>query len=137
MPVLILLLLAMAVELTVLVLIGSAIGVLPTILLVVVATVIGVVLLRREGMRALTAFQAKVRSGQQPQGEMLDGVLIAVAGILVVLPGFVSDVLAIALLFPPTRALIRGRVLKRAEARARRYREGGGQIFIVDARPSD
>ncbi|MCE7011407.1 FxsA family protein [Kibdelosporangium philippinense] len=137
MPVLILLLLAMAVELTVLVLIGSAIGVLPTILLVVAATVIGVVLLRREGMRALTAFQSKVRSGQEPQGEMLDGVLIAVAGILVVLPGFVSDVLAIALLFPPTRALIRGRVLKRAEARARRYREGGGQIFIVDARPSD
>ncbi|RSM84889.1 FxsA family protein [Kibdelosporangium aridum] len=136
MPVLILLLLAMAVELTVLVLIGSAIGVLPTILLVVVATVLGAVLLRREGMRALTAFQAKVRSGEQPQGEMLDGVLIAVAGILVVLPGFVSDVLAIALLFPPTRALIRGRVLKRAEARARRYREGG-QIFIVDARPSD
>ncbi|ALG11124.1 FxsA family protein [Kibdelosporangium phytohabitans] len=136
MPVLILLLLAMAVEITVLVLIGSAIGVLPTILLVVVATVLGVVLLRREGTRALTAFQSKVRSGQQPQGEMLDGVLIAAAGILVVLPGFVSDVLAIALLFPPTRALVRKRVLKRAEARARRYREDGpNQVFVIDAQP--
>ncbi|CAM3716518.1 FxsA family protein [Kibdelosporangium persicum] len=134
MPVLILLLLAMAVELTVLVVIGSAIGVLPTILLVVAATVIGAVLLRREGMRALTAFQSKVRSGQPPQGEMIDGVLIAAAGFLVVLPGFVSDVVAIALLFPPTRALIRRRVLKRAEARARRYREGG-PLFIVDAQP--
>lgn len=136
MPVLILALLAMVAEITVLVLIGSAIGVLPTILLVVAATAIGVVLLRREGMRALTAFQGKVRSGQQPQREMIDGVLIAVAGILVVLPGFVSDVVAIALLFPPVRALVRRRVLKRAEERARRYRESDpSRIFVIDAQP--
>lgn len=136
MPVLILALLTMVVEITVLVLIGSAIGVLPTILLVVAATAVGVVLLRREGMRALTAFQGKVRSGQPPQREMIDGVLIAAAAFLVLLPGFVSDVLAITLLFPPTRAFVRKRVLKRAEERARRYRaDGPGQVFIIDAQP--
>jgi UPF0716 protein FxsA len=132
MPVLILLLLAVAVEITVLVAIGSAIGLLPTIALVVLATVVGFVLLRREGTRALTAFQAKIRSGQPPQAEMIDGVLIALAGVLVILPGFVSDLLAIALLFPPTRALIRRSALKRAEARANQHAQRG-QIFIVDA----
>jgi UPF0716 protein FxsA len=132
MPVLILLLLGTAIEITVLVLIGSVIGVLPTIALVVLATIIGVALLRREGTRTLTAFRDKVRAGQQPQGEMLDGVLIAVAGILIVLPGFVSDLLAIALLIPPTRAMIRKRVLRRVEARAKAQRPGG-QVFIVDA----
>jgi UPF0716 protein FxsA len=131
MPVLILLLLGTAIEITVLVLIGNVIGLLPTLALVVLATVLGVVLLRREGMKAVTAFQSKIRSGQPPQAEMLDGVLIAVAGVLVVLPGVVSDVLAIALLFPPTRAVIRKSVLKRAEARASQHRQG--QIFIVDA----
>lgn len=133
MPVLMLLLLGTAIEITVLVVIGSAIGVLPTILLVVVATIVGVMLLRREGTRALAAFQTKVRSGQPPQREMVDGMLIAAAGILVILPGFLSDVAAIALLFPPTRAAIRKRVLKRAEARAQAHRQGPGQIFIVDA----
>jgi UPF0716 protein FxsA len=133
MPVLILLLLGTAIEITVLVLIGSAIGVLPTILLVVVATIVGITLLRREGTRALAAFQTKVRSGQPPAREMVDGVLIAVAGLLVILPGFVSDLLAIALLFPPTRAAIGKRVVKRAEARARAHREGPGPIFIIDA----
>lgn len=132
MPLLILLLLAVAVEITVLVAIGSAIGLLPTIALVVVATIVGFLLLRREGTRALTAFQAKIRSGQPPQREMIDGVLIAVAGVLVVLPGFVSDVVAIALLFPPTRAVIRRSALKRAEARANQHRRQA-QIFIVDA----
>jgi UPF0716 protein FxsA len=132
MPVLILLLLGTAIEITVLVLIGSVIGVLPTVALVVLATIVGVALLRREGTRTLAALRAKVRSGQQPQGEMLDGVLIAAAGILILLPGFVSDLLAIALLFPPTRAMIRKRVLRRVEARARAQRPGG-QIFVVNA----
>jgi UPF0716 protein FxsA len=134
MPVLLLLLLGTAIEIAVLVAIGSVIGVLPTILLVVVATIVGVALLRREGTRALMAFRSKVRSGEQPRAEMLDGVLIAVAGLLVVLPGFVSDLLAIALLFPPTRRMIRKRVERRVEARAQRHRPAG-QIFIVEGRP--
>ncbi|MEV4317296.1 FxsA family protein [Actinocrispum sp. NPDC049592] len=131
MPVL-LLLVGMAVEITVLIAIGSAIGVLPTILLVIAATVVGAMLLRREGTRALLAFRSKIQSGQPPRAEMLDGVLIAVAGILVVLPGFVSDLVAIALLIPATRRMIAKRVLRRVEAR---QQQRPGQIFIVDAKP--
>jgi UPF0716 protein FxsA len=135
MPLLLLLLVATAIEITVLVLIGSVIGALPTILLVVAATFAGVALLRREGARTMMAFGAKVRTGQPPQAEMVDGVLIAAAGMLIILPGFVSDVLALALLLPPVRAAVRKRVLKKAEARAQAYRPG--QPFVVDAEVVD
>src|SRR5690349_13956580 len=127
MPILFLLLLGAAVEITVLIAIGSAIGVLPTIALVLLATVIGVALLRREGTRTLRAFRDKVRAGQPPQAEMLDGVLITAAAILIILPGFISDLLAIALLFPPTRRMIRHRIWRRVEARAKR---SSAQVFI-------
>lgn len=117
MPVLILVLAAMAVEITVMVLVGSAIGVLPTILLLIAATVLGGWLLRREGVRTLSAFREAVLARRPPHKEMVDGILIAAAAMLIALPGFVSDVVAIFLLFPPTRAIVRRRWVRRAEAR--------------------
>ncbi|PPK63110.1 FxsA family protein [Actinokineospora auranticolor] len=116
MPVLLVLLLAVAAEITVIVAVGSAIGVLPTIGLLVLATVLGGALLRREGLRALSALQQAVFARRAPEKELVDGILIAAAGILVVLPGFISDVLALLLLLPPTRALLRERLIRRAEA---------------------
>jgi UPF0716 protein FxsA len=107
----------MAVEITVMVLVGSAIGVLPTILLLIAASMIGGWLLRREGTRALGAFREAALARKPPHEEMVNGVLIAAAAVLIVLPGFVSDVLALFLLFPPTRALVARRWVRRAEAR--------------------
>lgn len=117
MPVLILVLAVLAIEITVMVLVGSAIGVLPTILLLIAATVLGGWLLRREGVRTLTAFREATMARRPPHKELVDGVLIAAAAMLIALPGFVSDVVAIFLLFPPTRALVRRRWIRRAEAR--------------------
>lgn len=117
MPVLILVLAALAVEITVMVLVGSAIGVLPTILLLIAATVLGGWLLRREGVRTLTAFREAMLARRPPHKEMVDGILIAAAAMLIALPGFVSDVMAIFLLFPPTRAIVRRRWMRRVEAR--------------------
>ncbi len=119
MPVLILILLAMAAEVTVLVWIGGLVGVLPTILLLVAATLLGGWLLRREGARALGALQQAVFARRAPDREVVDGMLIAAAGVLVFVPGLISDVLALALLFPPTRALVRRRLLRSARERAR------------------
>ncbi|GLZ39534.1 FxsA family protein [Actinokineospora sp. NBRC 105648] len=116
MPVLLVLLLAMVAEITVLVTVGNLIGVLPTILLLIAATLAGTALLRREGVRTLTALQQAVFSRRVPQAEVVDGMLIAAAGVLVVVPGFISDVLALFLLLPPTRALVRKRIIRRAEA---------------------
>lgn len=118
MPVLVLLLLAMVAEVAVLVWIGGLVGVLPTLLLLVGATLLGGWLLRREGARALGALQQAVFARRAPDREVVDGMLIAAAGVLVFVPGLISDVLALGLLFPPTRAVVRARVLRRASARA-------------------
>lgn len=144
MPLLLLLLLAMVVEITVLVLVGQAIGLLYTILLLILASVVGMWLLRREGARTLLSFQRELRSNRVPHREMLDGMLIATAGVLVIVPGFVSDLLALTLLFPPTRKLITRRMAAAAERRVSRGRGGGtvggwdrsarhGGVIIVDS----
>ncbi|MGI9064597.1 MAG: FxsA family protein [Pseudonocardiaceae bacterium] len=114
MPVLLILLLAVVAEVVVLVTVGDLVGVLPTLGLLVLATLVGAWLLRREGTRALAAFTEAVRTRRPPHRELADGVLIAAAGVLVVLPGFLSDVVAILLLLPPTRALVRRRLVRSA-----------------------
>jgi UPF0716 protein FxsA len=130
-PVLLLLLVATFVEITVLVLVGQAIGLLSTILLLILASVVGMWLLRREGARTLMSFQQSVRAGRVPHREMIDGMLIAAAGGLILLPGFVSDVLALALLFPPTRSLITRRITAIAERQAHSAQHRGA--FVVDS----
>lgn len=117
MPVLLVLLAAIVVELMVLVAVGHAIGVLATIGLLILASLVGAALLRREGARTLAAFVEALRTRRPPHQELLDGMLIAAAGVLIVLPGFVSDVLGLLLLLPPTRALVRRRILRSASGR--------------------
>jgi UPF0716 protein FxsA len=115
MPVLLILLVAAFVELTVLVVVGNAIGVLATLGLLLLASLVGAALLRREGTRTLVAFNDALRTRRPPHREVIDGMLLAAAGALIVLPGFVSDVLGLLLLLPPTRALVRRRLLRSAD----------------------
>jgi UPF0716 protein FxsA len=117
MPILLLLFAAAIVELTVLIVVGHAIGVLATIGLLILASLLGAALLRREGTRALRALIEALRTHNPPHRELLDGMLIAAAGVLIILPGFVSDVLGLLLLLPPTRALVRRRILSSAARR--------------------
>lgn len=118
MRILLLLLLAVFVEIAVLVAVGDAIGFFPTIGLLILASVLGVWLLRHEGTRTMAALAEAARTRRAPHKEMADGVLIALAAVLIILPGFVSDVLGLLLLFPPTRALARHRMLRSASKRA-------------------
>jgi UPF0716 protein FxsA len=111
-PVLLILLTATVIELTVLIVVGHAIGVLATIALLILASLVGAALLRREGARTLNAFVEALRTRRPPHQELLDGMLIATAGVLIVLPGFVSDILGLLLLLPPTRAVVRRRMLR-------------------------
>jgi UPF0716 protein FxsA len=125
------LLVMMVAEIAVIVAVGQAIGALVTVLLLVLVSMVGVAMLRRQGTRTLTAFTDAVRNRRDPQPEMADGMLIGVAAALVLFPGFVSDVLALLLLFPPTRAVVRRRMLRRAGERARVHRPQ--QVFVVDS----
>lgn len=100
------------VELYVIIQVGSAIGALQTITLLIVIGVIGAWLVKREGRNALARIQQQLRVGQLPANEVIDGGLILFAGALMLTPGFITDLLAISLLFPPTRAVVRG-ILRR------------------------
>jgi UPF0716 protein FxsA len=106
------LLLVAAIEITVLILIGQAIGVGWTILLVLATSALGGWLLRREGARAWRAFRADVAEGRPPGNAATDGLLIFVGGVLMLVPGFVTAVLGVLLLIPLTRRLGRAAALR-------------------------
>jgi UPF0716 protein FxsA len=115
MPVLLVLLFIVVpiVELFVIIQVGEAIGVLPTIALLIADSVLGSMLMRSQGRAAWRRFNTAIREGRIPHREVLDGVLVIFGGALLLTPGFVTDVLGIVLLLPPTRALVRGVVGRR------------------------
>lgn len=121
--ILVLLLVTAVVEIGVLVLVGQAIGVLPTIGLLIAGAVIGGWMLRREGRRTLHEFREAARLRRPPERELSDGVLIALAGLFVLLPGLVSDVAGLLLLVPFVRTLLRRKMLRLAERRSQQFQE--------------
>ena len=90
-------------ELYILIKIGSHIGGFNTILLVLVTTVLGALLARLQGLRTLRQIQLSLSQGQIPAEELIDGVLILFGGILLVIPGVLTDLFALVLLLPVTR----------------------------------
>jgi UPF0716 protein FxsA len=106
------------VELYVLIQVGHVIGVLPTIAVLIAVSVIGAWLVKREGLATLRRVRERVDAGQVPGRELVDGLLILLAGALLLTPGFLSDVLGILLLLPPVRALVRGSAVRMLSRRA-------------------
>jgi UPF0716 protein FxsA len=103
-------------ELAVLIQIGEVIGVWWTIALLVADSILGAVLMRSQGRAAWRRFNAATAAGRVPAREVLDGALVIFGGALLLTPGFITDILGLILLIPPTRALVRG-VLARRLAR--------------------
>lgn len=95
-------------EIFVLIQVGQAIGPWWTILLLVLDSIIGAWLIKREGRRAWQALQARLQTGQMPARELADGVLVVLGGAFMLSPGFVTDILGILLILPVTRPLFRG-----------------------------
>lgn len=115
-------------EVYVLVQVGQVIGAWWTILLLVVMSVLGAVLVRREGARAWRAFTEALRSGRMPARELSDGALILVGGTLMLTPGFVTDAAGVLLILPFTRPVARRAltgVLGRRLVAAAPYGAGG------------
>ena len=114
MPLLILLFIVVPIaELFVIIQVGEAIGVLPTIALLIVDSVLGSMLMRSQGRAAWRRFNAALAEGRIPHREVLDGALVIFGGALLLTPGFLSDILGILLLLPPTRALARALLARR------------------------
>ena len=101
------------IELFVIIQVGGAIGVLPTIALLVADAILGSMLMRSQGRIAWGRFNAALAEGRIPHREVLDGALVIFGGALLLTPGFVTDVLGIILLLPPTRVLVRALVARR------------------------
>lgn len=101
------LLLLALVELFVLLAVGRAIGPLWALLLVIAMGLLGLWLLRREGARSWRALRAALRAGEAPSRQIADAVLVLVGGVLLLLPGFVSDVVGLVLVLPFTRPAVR------------------------------
>jgi len=105
--VLLVLLLLPILEIGAAILVAQAIGLLPTLLLLVGLSVLGVVLIRAEGPQTWRRANAELAAGRAPTDTLLDGLMVLVGGVLLIVPGFLTAVPGLLLLFPPTRALLR------------------------------
>jgi len=124
-------------ELAVIIEVGQAIGVPLTILILLADSVLGGILLRAQGRAAWRRLREAMRAGRVPHREVLDGALVIFGGALLLTPGFLTDIVGLLLLIPPTRAVARrivGRVLARrvvmgpvGRARRRTSRPGGAR----------
>jgi UPF0716 protein FxsA len=103
------------VEMYLLIAVAGYIDALPTIGLVMLTAVIGVGLLRQQGLETLTRGIGKMNQGQIPAQEMAEGLLLAIAGALLITPGFVTDGIGFVILFPPTRLLVARLMLSRIQ----------------------
>jgi UPF0716 protein FxsA len=101
------------VELYVILQVGQAIGALPTIALLIADSVFGSLLMRSQGRAAWRRFNAALAEGRIPHREVIDGALVIFGGALLLTPGFVTDIFGVALLLPPTRAVIRAVLARR------------------------
>ena len=95
------------VELYLLIQVGKVIGAPATIGLVIATAFLGANLARREGLRTYIAIQQNVAAGRLPTDDLIEGVMIFVAGLVLLTPGFLTDALGFLILIPATRRLLR------------------------------
>jgi len=114
-------------ELALLVRVGGWLGLVPTIAIVLSTGIIGAWLARREGLRALRAIQAEAASGRVPADELIHGLLILVAGIVLITPGVLTDLAGLLLLVRP----VRGGLVRRLKGAF------AGRIQLVPIQPFD
>lgn len=100
-------------------LMGQWIGGWNTLLLVVMTSLIGIAIARFEGMKVLEDAKRQMNAGQVPGRTFIDGICILVGGWLLILPGFITDIVGFTLAFPLTRPFYRGAILKWIEKKMR------------------
>jgi len=129
-PLLILLFIAVPLaELYLILQVGDAIGPVWTVLLLAADSVLGSVLLRSQGRTVWRRFNEALASGRMPHREVQDGVAVVFGGAFLITPGFITDVVGLLLLIPPTRA-----VIVRFAGR-RLLRRMSERVTVADARP--
>ena len=106
-------------ELYVIIQVGNAIGLIPTLVLLLADALLGSMLLRHQGRAAWMQFNRALAENRLPHKEVFDGILVIMGGALLLTPGFITDIFGLILLIPPTRAIVRGitsRIVRRRMA---------------------
>lgn len=115
------------VELYVFVQTAQGLGFFTALIMVIAVSFVGFALVQREGVRTLQRFRHQARHGQLPSRELADAVALLIAGGLLLFPGLVTDAVGLIVLFPPVRALLRGRLIRAARQSSR--------TVIIDLEP--
>ncbi|UTA48901.1 FxsA family protein [Simiduia sp. 21SJ11W-1] len=113
MPLLLIFIALPMVELWLMIKMGGVIGALPTVLLVIATAVVGLALLRVQGLSALLRAQARMQAGELPAQELVQGVFLALGGLLLLVPGFFTDAIGFLCLTPGVRQILVSGILKR------------------------
>lgn len=125
-------------ELLVVIEVARAIGILATLVLLILSWPLGTWAIRTQGAAAWRRLTVTVAEGRAPGRELLDGVLILLGGLLLLVPGFITDALGIALLLPPTRAAMRPLMARNLDHRLFvRAARATGQPYDVDSTAHD
>ncbi|KQL20790.1 FxsA family protein [Cytobacillus solani] len=109
---LLLIIIVPAAEIGVLLLSGNVIGVWPTLGVILFTGVLGAYLAKKQGLEAIRKVQEQLRYGQMPGEAILEGICILAGGILLLTPGFITDITGFLLLAPPTQSFFRKLILK-------------------------
>jgi UPF0716 protein FxsA len=99
-------------ELWVMVQVAVQIGVLETIALLVLMPFVGIWLVKRSGLAVFRRVQASLDAGRTPHKEVVDGFLVLIAGVLLIVPGFITDAVGLLLLLPPVRIAVRSTLIR-------------------------
>jgi UPF0716 protein FxsA len=125
--------LLIAAEITAFILVGEAIGVLPTVALVFALSVAGVVLTRRQGLGALLRIRAELDAGRMPGEAMGHAAMIVLAGTLLIIPGFVTDAIGLLLFVPAVRTALWRAIGRRLKVKVvRTGPRRGGPVVDLD-----
>ena len=119
-------------ELIVMFKVAGAFGWLETLSVLVLVSFVGAWLVRRQGLSMLMRIQRELSEGAVPTKSVVDGLLLLVAGVLLLTPGFVTDVFGILLVFPPTRIALRTALIRRYRSRIEVYKNAasrGGRMW--------
>ena len=113
------------IEIAILINVGEVIGGWNTVFLVILSAFIGAYLVRQQGLATLMQAQTKMQEGSMPGQEMAEGLLLVIAGVLLVTPGFVTDILGFILCLPFTRPIIAKKLLKHMAIKVVATQQGG------------